>query len=495
MSVHTRLALLVTVLLALVSCVSFIQPDTDATVSTATVEVEISFATRVCGDFRVELDGRDVTAEFSPQPPTSSNPRATFTELSPGQHTLLVRAEVHYYWLIIPFCSGTSETLSFNAVEPSLGFSPAGPITLPTGGSQSVRITLNPSRVVQTDVTLSSSAGSVASISPQAATITAGQVNSDPAQVEALAAGTATIRASAPGTSSAELRLSVVEPDFTISVSPQEVTIPWGSTATYTVSVESLHDFTGNVELLYEDQPEGSIVTITPDNLTLTSGGSAQATLRISTLEAATEPGTREFRVVAAAAGVTHPDDASIRITRTSGAFGAEVFPLITTSATCGADVEAEVTASGAGPRVVFTTPLGTASEEIAGGYDFSSGSKCRGGLVIPPVVTRPAVIFYNFQFPPVTGADSIGSPLNTEFPVVGTRFSPDDSIAVVYGDSGNASPRDYAIFAVDLVEGEFSSTKYFDDGISSVFLDAEEGKILVEPTEGYSFEILLPWL
>ncbi len=495
MSIHYRFILLVSALLALVSCVSFIQPETDAVVSTASVEVEISFATRVCGNFRVELDGRDVTAAFSPQPPTSSNPRATFTELSPGQHGLLARAEVYYYWFIIPFCSGASETVSFNAIEPSLGFSPSGPITLPAGGSQSVRITLNPSRTVQTDITLSSSAGSVASISPQATTITAGQTSSGPALVEALAAGATTIRANAPGTSSAGLSVTVPQADFSLSVSPQDISIPWGTTATYTVTVESQHDFAGIVELLYEDPPEGSSVTISPDNVTLTPGGSAQATLRISTLEAGTEPGITEFEVIGSGAGLIHRDDASIRITRAPGAFGSEIFPLRTTSATCGADVEAVVTATGSEPRVVFTTPLGTASSEIAGGYDFSSGSKCRGGVVIPPVVTRPSVVFYNFKFPPVTGADGIGSPNSTEFPVVGTRFSPDDSIAVVYGDSGPASPRDYAIFAVDLVEGRFSSTTYFDDGISSVSLDAQNGKILVEPTEGYSFEISLPWL
>lgn len=479
----------------LTSCVTIVSPEPGDVLSTASVQAEVSFATPVCqGTFRAELDGRDVTSEFSPIPPSAANPRATLTELSPGEHTLFVRAETKHYWVIIPICNGSTETVTFTTELPSLGFNTSGPLTLVPGESRNIQITLTPTRTVETDVSLSSNANSVVTVSPGAATIPPDDTQSQgTVLIEAQGLGDARITASADGAKTARLNVSIPQPDFEVSMTPQDDTVAWGEPATYNVVVQSVNEFSEPVTLSISGAPAGANPVFSPATVTPQPNGSVQATLSIQTFEAATRPGESSFDVYGDAGGVSKTATGTITITRKDGAFSvvfSEDRPLRETDGTCGPDVEAVVTATGMGPTVIFTSPLGEVAQPIGAGYQFTSMARCRAAVVVPPVVNSPILLLFNLQFPPTTDAPEIDEAYSVLLEPIEAWASPDDSLVAVVGPSGPGSPRDHALVLVDVVNEWTSSAQFFDGGVTGISVTGDEVEVT---TATVTFPIDLP--
>ena len=71
-------------------------------------------------------------------------------------------------------------------------------------------------------------------------------------------------------------------PDFTLMANPSSFSVPVGSSATSTVSLASLNNFSGTVFLFASVSPSGLAATVNPTSVTLSSGGSASSTLTVS---------------------------------------------------------------------------------------------------------------------------------------------------------------------------------------------------------------------
>jgi len=63
----------------------------------------------------------------------------------------------------------------------------------------------------------------------------------------------------------------VFDPDFAISVNPGIVTVPSGTSGTYTITVAPINGFTGTVNLSYSASPAGAACTLNPNTITLGS--------------------------------------------------------------------------------------------------------------------------------------------------------------------------------------------------------------------------------
>ena len=72
-------------------------------------------------------------------------------------------------------------------------------------------------------------------------------------------------------------------PDFTISVSPSSRTINPGADTSYTVTLTSVNGYSGEISLSVSGLPRDSTGGVSPDSVSLTSGGSATSTLSVDT--------------------------------------------------------------------------------------------------------------------------------------------------------------------------------------------------------------------
>jgi hypothetical protein len=203
-----------TLLVALAGCVVVPAPRVNPAAG-GSVTVEVGFRSQVCNPsrFHVELDGVDVTAQFSPQPPASPQlmPSATFTNLAPGVHTVVASADVRMYFFVIPYCDRDSQTQTFTIAAPpapQLGFAPPGPLTMDVGGSIAVGATIQPVQGTATSVTVVVPPGAPFT-APGSTTIPANAGQSAALTLSGVAAGSGNLLVSAAGTSSASLAVSV----------------------------------------------------------------------------------------------------------------------------------------------------------------------------------------------------------------------------------------------------------------------------------------------
>jgi hypothetical protein len=72
-------------------------------------------------------------------------------------------------------------------------------------------------------------------------------------------------------------------PDFTVTPSATSLTATQGSTATATITLNSVNSFSGSVNLAASVSPTGPRPTFTPSSISLSAGGSASSTLTMST--------------------------------------------------------------------------------------------------------------------------------------------------------------------------------------------------------------------
>jgi hypothetical protein len=91
-------------------------------------------------------------------------------------------------------------------------------------------------------------------------------------------AGTFTVTAASDGlTGMAHVTVTTVPADFTLSVTPQTVSVKRNQTAAYTVTISPVNGFAGSVTLTLAGQPSGSSVTFNPNPATTTSSLTVRA--------------------------------------------------------------------------------------------------------------------------------------------------------------------------------------------------------------------------
>jgi len=90
-------------------------------------------------------------------------------------------------------------------------------------------------------------------------------------------------------THSTSVYVSIIAPTFNLFSDPSFLTVPQGGSATATVTATSINNFSGNVSLSV-GSPFGITGSLTPQNITLSAGGSATSTLNL-TVPSTTSPG------------------------------------------------------------------------------------------------------------------------------------------------------------------------------------------------------------
>jgi len=113
----------------------------------------------------------------------------------------------------------------------------------------------------------------------------------------------------------------VPRPDFTITASPNSLSIAQGSSATSTVVLTSLNGFNGTVNLTDLSSPTGLTVTLSMMSVTLPTGGTATSTLTVSTTSS-TPVGTYTVTLTGSSGLISHSITVTITVTSaTSGDF------------------------------------------------------------------------------------------------------------------------------------------------------------------------------
>ena len=104
-------------------------------------------------------------------------------------------------------------------------------------------------------------------------------------------------------------------PDFTISVSPASQSVTRGGSATYTVTLNSLNGFTGNVSLSVNGLPSKASSGFDTNPVVLSSGSSGTSRLTITT-QRGSATGTSNLTVTGSGGGKTHSGNATLTVTR-----------------------------------------------------------------------------------------------------------------------------------------------------------------------------------
>jgi uncharacterized membrane protein len=107
--------------------------------------------------------------------------------------------------------------------------------------------------------------------------------------------------------------VQVIGPDFTISVNPSSLTIPQGGSGKSMISLSSLNNFTGSVNLS-ASSPFGFQAVITPTSVTLSAGGVANSTLTVH-VPLAFAPGYYYLTVIGGAGQLQHTSFVSVQVT------------------------------------------------------------------------------------------------------------------------------------------------------------------------------------
>jgi subtilase family serine protease len=105
-----------------------------------------------------------------------------------------------------------------------------------------------------------------------------------------------------------------VKPDFSISASPNALTIRRGATGTSTITIKSLNTFSGTVSLTVTG-PSGWTLSLSPSSVTVSSAGSASATLSIKVPTNASR-GTYTVTIKGTSGSLTHSTTVRVTVTR-----------------------------------------------------------------------------------------------------------------------------------------------------------------------------------
>lgn len=105
-----------------------------------------------------------------------------------------------------------------------------------------------------------------------------------------------------------------IPPDFSIAVNPSTNSLIRPGSATYTVTLASLNNFSGNVNLSVSGLPNKTIATFDPPAVSLASGGTGTSTLTI-TAEKGGPRGTFTLTITGTSGTITHTQDVTLVIT------------------------------------------------------------------------------------------------------------------------------------------------------------------------------------
>jgi hypothetical protein len=107
----------------------------------------------------------------------------------------------------------------------------------------------------------------------------------------------------------ANVTVTSVPPDFSLSAGPSSQSVKRGNTATYTVTITPANGFNGSVTLSLTGQPSGSTVTFTPNPATSTS------TLTVKTLST-TSRRTYTLTIKGVSGSLSHTTTTSLTVTK-----------------------------------------------------------------------------------------------------------------------------------------------------------------------------------
>ena len=164
-------------------------------------------------------------------------------------------------------------------------------LVIQLGSAKNSTITLSSLDSFSGDVALSSNtlpAGMIATLTPASVTLTSGgRANSTlDVSISPTFAQPGTYMVNVTGTSGPRMHTTTVTvvagPDFDVSASPTALSLNPGSSDTSTITLTSLNNFTGTVNLSGSVPSDGPIFSITPSSVSLPEGGTAAAMLRVN---------------------------------------------------------------------------------------------------------------------------------------------------------------------------------------------------------------------
>jgi len=190
-------------------------------------------------------------------------------------------------------------------------------LTIPTGGSKSSTITLK-SLGLKGNIALAASVSDpslTATLSAATLSFTPGQSKSATLTVTSKTPGTYTVTVTATsGLIVHSLTIPVAISDFSVSASPNSITVTRGTTITSTISLSSLYGFTGTVKLTSAVSPTGPNATLSSTCAALTSGQIKTITLTI-TSTTTTPIGTYIVTVTGTSGGIVHKTTITVTLT------------------------------------------------------------------------------------------------------------------------------------------------------------------------------------
>lgn len=294
---------------------------------------------KIC--IRLEIDRDWMAARFCGSGTVCNN--STFDALNPTQkidvqgfvawHPPSSPGHGYSSWELHPLTAwrisnGTSPDISIVSSPSSLsvqqGSSATAVITLQSLGnfSGTVALVSGPSPTIANTTTTSLSPTSV-SLTPGGSATSTLTVHTLPSTPQGA------YKVSIKGTSGSLVRILTIAlvvtappPDFAMSTSPTTMTIPVGSTGTATVTLNSLYNFAGTVNLSATVAPSDATASLSPvdpttsfspTSVTLLANGTGTSTMTIST-SLLTTPGTYTLTITANNGTISHTATVSVTV-------------------------------------------------------------------------------------------------------------------------------------------------------------------------------------
>lgn len=243
----------------------------------------------------------DLSATVSPSGPIPTLNRTSVTLPSNGVQTLALNVSASGSTPVGTYnvdVTGTSDSVTATRTVATLVVPPdfdisANPtrLVIQLGSAKNSTITLSSLDSFSGDVALSSNtppAGMIATLTPASVTLTSGgRANSTlDVSISPTFAQPGTYMVNVTGTSGPRMHTTTVTvvagPDFDVSASPTALSLNPGSSDTSTITLTSLNNFTGTVNLSGSVPSDGPIFSITPSSVSLPEGGTAAAMLRVN---------------------------------------------------------------------------------------------------------------------------------------------------------------------------------------------------------------------
>jgi len=190
-------------------------------------------------------------------------------------------------------------------------------LTIPSGGSKSSTITLK-SLGLKGNISVAASVSDpvlTATLSAATLSFTPGQSKSATLTVASKTPGTYSVTVTATsGSIVHSLTIPIAISDFSISASPNSITVTRGTTTTSTISLSSLYGFAGTIKLTSAVSPTGPMATLSSTSAALTSGQTKTITLTI-TSTTTTLTGTYTITLTGTSGGIVHKTTITVTLT------------------------------------------------------------------------------------------------------------------------------------------------------------------------------------